>query len=257
MLQRFRAFLEIEFRFIASSKEADAYKAELLDNLMARADDMVKNGEKDEDKIYKSCIEQLGDFRETLQNFKKTINPKFQAKRAINCLIYSLIFAVLVVGAYLAVSFTKAMPWSNSWLILVCGFLGGIVVVSVYACVVLVMKKKFALGRPFLHVAIVLSVVVAYLCYSVLTPNVWKTSWLLFLIMAILSTGIECIYDFLTESKLANLSLMVFMPVAFSVVYVMLCLSKMLTWHPYWFIPAIALVFDVVYALILVKRKLK
>lgn len=257
MLQRFRAFLEIEFRFIANSKEADAYKAELLDNLMARADDMVKAGEKDEDKIYKSCIEQLGDFRETLENFKKTVNPKYQAKRAVNVLIYCLLFSVAVVGAYLAVSFTKAMPWSNSWLILVGGFLGGIVVMSVYACVVLVMKKKYALGRPLIHVAIVLSTVVAYLCYSILTPNVWKTSWLLFLIMAILSTGIECIYDFLTESKLANLSLMVFLPVSFSVVYVMLSLSKMLTWHPYWFLPAIAVVFDIVYSLILIKRKLK
>lgn len=257
MLQRFRAFLELEFRFITNTKESDAYKAELLDNLMARADDMVKSGEKDEDKIYDSCINQLGEFRETLSNFQKTINPKYQAKRALKILIYALLFSIVLVGTFLAISFTKVMPWNQSWLILAGGFIGGAVALSVYAFVVLIAKKKYNLARPFIHIAIVLSTVIAYLCYSVLTPDVWGTSWLMFLIMTIMSTGIECIYDFLTESKLANISLMIFLPTSFSIVYVMLSLSKMLSWHPYWFIPAIAVAFDIVLGLVLLKKRLK
>lgn len=257
MLQRFRAFLELEFRFVANSKESDAYKAELLDNLLARADDMVKAGEKDEDKIYDSCIKQLGEFRETLSGYKKTVNPKYQAKKALNMLIYGLIFSLVVVGTFLALSFTAVLPWSKSWIILTSGFIGGAVILSVYAFVVLISKKKYNLARPFIHIAIVLSTVIAYLCYSVITANVWGTSWLMFLIMIIMSTGIECIFDFLTESKLANFSLMVFIPVSFSIVYVMLGLSKMLTWHPYWFIPVIALAFDIVFGLVLLKKKLK
>lgn len=257
MLQRFRAFLELEFRFVASNKDSDAYKAELLDNLMARADDMAKSGEQDEDKIYNTCIEQLGDFRETLATYKKTINPKYQANRALNVLIVSLIYSLLVVGAYLATSFTKAMPWSTSWIILTSGFLGGLVICSVHAFVVLVAKKKYVPARFFIHTAIVLSTVITYLCYSVLTANVWGSSWLIFLIMIILSTGVECIYDFLTDSKLATLSIMVFIPVSFSIVYVMLGLSKMLPWHPYWFIPSIAVAFDIILSLVLLKKKLK
>ncbi len=257
MLQRFRAFLELEFRFIASGKEADAYKAELLDSLIARADDLAKSGEKDEDKIYNACIEKLGEFRETLATFKKTINPKYQANRALNVLIICLIFSIVVVGTYLAISFTKVMGWNTSWIILTSGFLGGIVICCVYAFVVFVAKKKFNLARPFIHVAIILSTVITYLCYSVLTPDVWGSSWLIFLIMVILSTGVECIFDFLTDSKLASFSLMVFLPASFSIVYVMMGISKMLPWHPYWFIPAIAIAFDIVLGLVLIKKKLK
>ena len=51
MLQRFRAFLELEFRELQPTKESEDYKAELLGVLMDCADEMKKNGETDEDKI--------------------------------------------------------------------------------------------------------------------------------------------------------------------------------------------------------------
>lgn len=254
MLQRFRAFLELEFRELQPTKESEDYKAELLGVLMDCADEMKKNGETDEDKIYNESIARLGDFKANFSDFKTVPAVKKHLRSSLNFLLWAVVYVLIFTAAFLIVGFTAA-PWSKAWLILVCGVLAGIMGVSIYLAVVSSRKKRFIVTRIFSAVTSVLGVLIIYLCFSVLYPNAWSVSWLLFLFLPIILPGVDLILAIATESKTLILDLLVFIITAATMIYVIFGVTAFLPWHPYWFIPVVAFVADVVIAAVAVKMK--
>ncbi len=261
MLQRFRAFLELAFRELVPTKESEDYKAELLGILMDRADEMKKSGVNDEDEIYKHCIDQLGDFKENFVNFKKAapITPekvKRAVKKTAQCALWSGLYMLVIVAIFLIVSFT-AGPWSKTWLIPVCGALVGLVAVFVYACVVAVKEKRYLRLRFNAALAIILSLIVTYLCYSVLSPvKVWHISWLLFLFIPIIVSGIDLVIAIITESKHVMAGLAVFIMITSTLLYVILGVTGFAPWHPTWLLPMCAAIVDVIMLVLTARFKL-
>lgn len=256
MLERFRAFLELAFRELAPTKESEDYKAELLGILMDRAEEMKKNGEADENVIYKTCIEKLGDFKENFVNFKKAAPAKTVVKKAFNGLLWGGIYMLVLVAIYLIVSFT-AGPWSKTWLILVCGPLAALVGLFVYAAVIAGKRRRYGAMRSEIAVAITLSTVITYLCFSVLNPvSVWHVSWLLFLFLPILLTGVDLLINIITGSKLLNVSIMIFIMIGSTLLYIILGVTGFAAWHPCWLIPVVAFIIDIIIGVLSVRFKL-
>lgn len=249
--------MELSFRELTHTKESEDYKAELLGTLMDRADAYKKEGVTDEDLIYDQCIEQLGDFKANFANFKTTPDVKKVIKRTFHGLLWGAAYMLVVVAAFLIVSFTvKPAPWAKSWLIPVCGALVGVMGLMIYMSVVASRRKHYLAMRFMIAVIMTLSVVVTYLCFSVLTPNAWSVSWLLFLFLPILITGADLVCCLAVDSKFTLVGLLIFVLAAASMVYVILGITQFIPWHPYWLIPAVAVVVDVIVAALGVKFKL-
>lgn len=261
MLERFKAFLELAFRDLVPTKESEEYKAELLGILMDRAEEMKNGGESDEDVIYKRCIDHLGDFKENFVNFKKVAPINSSAvvkavKKTAKCVMWAGLYMLVVVAIFLIVSFTVG-PWSKTWLIPVCGALVGLIGVLVYSCVVAAKNKWFLNLRVLVGISVILSILVTYLCYSVLSPiKVWHISWLLFLFMPIIVSGIDLVIAIITDSKHIMLGLSVFIMIASSLLYVILGVTGFAPWHPTWLLPMVAAIVDVILLVLTVRFKL-
>ena len=119
MKERFKRYLEQQFRAIRPTLAAAEYREKMLKQLMDRAQELRIKGMDDEDLIYDMCIDELGDFGATLAAFDEQEHKVANAKRN------ALLGAVCGVGAvlalvviYLIVSFLVPNSWGLTWLIL-------------------------------------------------------------------------------------------------------------------------------------------
>ncbi|MGN1042995.1 MAG: hypothetical protein ACI4SK_05895 [Christensenellales bacterium] len=182
---------------------------------------------------------------------------KATAKKAVNILIGSAVYLIALAIVYLIVTFTVKDSSSKSWLILAGGALIGLTGLSVFFAVKNGIKKRFLFMRVFIACAIVLSIIAAYLIFSVVAGNVWKMSWMLFLFLPIMLTGADLICCVGSESKFTVFSLEAFIITASVMTYVILGLTGFMPWHPGWLLPVIAFLITAIIALVALKSKLK
>lgn len=131
MKERFKRYLEREFRAIRPTLAAAEYREKVLKQLMDRAQELRIKGIDDEDLIYDMCIDELGDFRATLEQFDeqehKVANAKRNAVLGAVCAVGAVLAFVIV---YLVVSFVTS-AWALTWLILVGGAFIGVIAAAI------------------------------------------------------------------------------------------------------------------------------
>jgi hypothetical protein len=157
-----------------------------------------------------------------------------------------------VLAVYLGVSFGIKNVWDKTWLIWVIG-VAVIGIVFLLDYVSKIVETKLVLSRMITLGIIVLISAVAYICLEVLTEA--PSAYVLFLLMVILLFGAETSMLYVMGSKYAFASLNATVPVVFGMVYVILSVMKITTWHPYWYLILIGVGIDAV--LIAVKFLLK
>lgn len=243
MINRFKKFLENEFRSIAPSEQAMDYREEILGTLLDRAQEYRIKGMEDEDMIYNLCIESLGDFRVTLKDFelKREALKKTAAKSIAIILSVAAAVIVLTIG-YLAVSFvTKA--WDKTWLIEV----GGILIYAVIGLIIpmplLIQKNKATLLKVIVSGIVSILTVFTYLVLLVMTSI--AQSWLVFLSMPIAILGAIVVVSLFTNSKTLIGELMAFVQTTSALVYVILALRGAIDWTPYWLLPVAGAVVNI------------
>ena len=102
--ERFKAYLEQQFRAIAPTAAAKDLRIRTLKELMDAAQDKRIKGLEDDELIYRLCIEELGDFEAKLKEFesakREVENKKRKTALGVACgggaapapgIIYSLI----------------------------------------------------------------------------------------------------------------------------------------------------------------------
>lgn len=249
MKERFKRYLEREFRAIRPTVAAMEYREKMLKQLMDRAQELRIKGIDDEDLIYDMCIDELGDFRASLVQFDEQEHKVENAKRK------GVLAAVGVVGAiiafvlvYLVVSFVTG-TWGLTWLILVGGAFAGVIAA---ACLLI---GKFGKAKKFLLMRLMPPVIIALVCVYLflllqLVFNV-EMSWIIFLVMVIIMVGFDTIIADATESKLRYVELGVFMEVFCVLLYVILGVCGVAPWHPTWILCLGGVVGSVIMAIIL------
>lgn len=236
MKERFKKYLEREFRRIAPTADAMEYREEVLCNLMDKAQELKIKGITDDDMIYEMCIDDLGDFYLTLQDFEdKRTALKKQAKKAANSLIFAVTATLFVVLAYLIISFLTH-AWAKTWLIFIVGCFIFIVSLSVIRIPKLKARKaKSILLKLYITADIIMLTVTVYLCLLMLTPL--NLTWLAFLVMPIAITLGLVIVSAATESKLIYLDSSLFIMTATSLTYVILGILNVVKWGWGWLLP--------------------
>ena len=203
------------------------------------------------------CIDSLGDVRQKLIDFENRNVKVKNTKRKVLIGIAIAIFSVLVlVSAYLVVSFAVPNAWAKSWLILVGGIFAGIGGIAIYLSVLFAKKKKYLPLRALVAVCIVLLSVFVFLVLQILFG--FNKSWLTFLVMVVFILGVDAVISDITGSKLRYVSYMIFIEVFAIMLYLILGLTMGL-WHPEWIIIIAGLVADALFITIVavVKNKKK
>lgn len=231
MKERFKRYLEREFRAIRPTLAAAEYREKVLKQLMDRAQELRIKGIDDEDLIYDMCIDELGDFRATLEQFDeqehKVANAKRNAVLGAVCAVGAVLAFVII---YLVVSFVTS-AWALTWLILVGGAFIGVIAAAIIMLVKFGKAKKFILMRLMPPVVIVLACVYLFLLLQ-LVFNV-PMSWIIFLVMVVLIFVFDAVMAYATDFKFRWVELPIVIEVVCVMAYVIVGVTTSL-WHPTW-----------------------
>lgn len=238
MTERFKKYLEEQFRAIPPTKGAMDYRKETLVHLEEYAQDAKIKGMTDEDAIYQLAIDSLGDFQATLVKFNEELTTR-STKNAIKLTSTMMICATIVVilGIYLALSLLHVIPWSTSWLILVGALFTAIVGALTIVSIKVARRKSFTIPRINLAISIILLASFIFLIILMLTKAPYHYFTFLAMVIAIL-VG-DTIFAYITKSKLAFIESLFALIVTSALLYVMLGIAHVMPWHPGWLLPAL------------------
>ena len=234
MKERFKRYLEQQFRAIRPTLAAAEYREKMLKQLMDRAQELRIKGMDDEDLIYDMCIDELGDFGATLAAFDEQEHKVANAKRN------ALLGAVCGVGAvlalvviYLIVSFLVPNSWGLTWLILVGGAFAGVIAFSVVLLVKFGKAKKYIAMRLMPPVIIVLLCVYLFLLLQLVAGV--EMAWLTFLVMVMMIAVFDGVMAFITDFKFRWIELPIVIEVFCVMLYVIIGIAVGAAfWHPGW-----------------------
>ena len=234
MKERFKRYLEQQFRAIRPTLAAAEYREKMLKQLMDRAQELRIKGMDDEDLIYDMCIDELGDFGATLAAFDEQEHKVANAKRN------ALLGAVCGVGAvlalvviYLIVSFLVPNSWGLTWLILVGGAFAGVIAFSVVLLVKFGKAKKYIAMRLMPPVVIVLLCVYLFLLLQLVAGV--EMAWLTFLVMVMMIAVFDGVMAFITDFKFRWIELPIVIEVFCVMLYVIIGIAAGAAfWHPGW-----------------------
>lgn len=244
MTERFKRYLEREFRAIRPTQAAMEYREDMLTKLLEKEQDLRIKGMTDDDLIYDMCIDSLGDFRQTLIDFDQREIKINNAKRnALLGVVIAIIAVLTFVVAYLVTSFIVPNSWGKTWLILVGGAFAGIIGLFTLLTVKLFKNKKFFIGRLLIAGSLVLFSTFVFLILQILVHQ--PKSYLTFLVMVVLLLGVDAVVADITGSKIKLLGYAIFVEVFAVMLYVILGLTLGF-WHPYWILCIAGIIIDVV-----------
>ena len=244
MIDRFKRYLEREFRAIKPTKAAYEKREEMLTQLLEKEQDLKIKGMTDDDLIYDMCIDSLGDVRQNLIDFENRSKKVKTAKRNVLLgLIISVAFVVIIVAAYLITSFALGNAWGKTWLIIVGGIFFGAACVSTLGAVLLMKKKKYLIAQLFLDLDIVLLTVFVFLVLQILFG--FSKSWLAFLVMPVILIGVLAVMLDLSGTKLKYLGYGAFVEIFCVMLYIILGITMGL-WHPYWILCLVGIIIDII-----------
>ena len=108
MKEKFKAYLEEKFRGIRPTEAAMKFRAQTLVELLERAQELKIKGIEDEELVYLTCIDELGDFDTVLKDFEsKSVETKATKRKiGVGAAIGIALVAMLTV-TYLVVGFVK------------------------------------------------------------------------------------------------------------------------------------------------------
>lgn len=254
MKERFKRYLEQQFRAIRPTLAAAEYREKMLKQLMDRAQELRIKGMDDEDLIYDMCIEELGDFAATLAAFDeqehKVANTKRNAVLGAVCGVGAALALVIV---YLIVSFLVPNSWGLTWLILVGGAFAAVIAVAVVLLVKFVKAKKYLLMRLMPPVVIVLLCVYLFLLLQ-LVGHV-EMSWLAFLAMVVMIAAFDGALAFITEFKFRWVELPIVIEIVCVMVYVIVGIIVPSFWHPGWLLCLGGVVAAIAEAIVLIATR--
>lgn len=246
MKEKFKAYLEVQFRQIAPTKAAMEYRKQMLVEMLDRAQELRIKGMTDDDLICGMVIAELGDFSAKLREFENnTVKKEISRKLALVCTSISAAYIVALTLVYLIVGFVTH-KWHPCWLIIVGGVLGGLIVVFSF------LAARFAKRKLYLPMRTVIAMIEILLCTLIFLILQIACriggGWMTFLAMVALIACSDTALSFATGGKLKWLQL----PVCFEIVCVMLYVILGMTvsgfWHPGWLMCLGGVVFAIIEA---------
>ncbi|MCR4661868.1 MAG: hypothetical protein K5765_07745 [Clostridia bacterium] len=241
MEEKFKKFLEEEFKKISPTKAAMEYRKRIYKDMLNRVQELKIKGMTDEELIIDTVLDDYVDIEKDLIKFEETEIKTDKKKRfTLFAVLVSLFVVLAVTITYLLVGFL-AHIWHPTWLIIVGGIFINISVFIMYKGVSLAIKKKYVVFRILLVIFEILVSVFTFLILQLVIKL--NGSWMTFLAMVFLILCVDTIISFFTGSKIKWIELPIMIEITFVIVYVMLGLLLNSFWHIGWLLCLVGVVF--------------
>lgn len=248
-MANFIEYVDNSLKGFPETKTRYEYRQKIISEMTERANELIAKGIKDDNVITQLIISEYPNLSE---DYGKVVGEKIKKKKARKSLKASVLggtlYILVLVMTYLGVSFATE-TWSKSWLILVMGLLLPVAFVMVLAAI----KKKgesksFSLiSRVMLAFGIMIGAVLLFL-FMFFVADVSR-SWIIFLLAVPMMLVGDVAFSIITKQKYNLITYMIYIPVCASLLYVALCLTGLLSWHPGWMIIVLSVIADLVIAL--------
>ena len=233
-MNNFLEYIDKSFENMKETESLYRYKQRLIAQMTERANELVAAGLKD-DKIICTII--MEEYPDLVDRYKAAVNRKAEmskkSRRGSLLAVGAMggIFALVCI--YLAVSFLTG-AWGKTWMIL----LGGIFAALVSAFIVLsgkLTKKagKFGfLPRILCGASVFLIAIYLFLLTTIIIPI--PGSWISFVLAVPFALIFDMLLSFKFNKKTGIFSVILYIPVIFTLTYIFLGIAGVLPWHPGW-----------------------
>lgn len=253
MKEKFKQYLEEQFRHIAPTKAAMEFRKQLLVEMLDREQELRIKGISDETLLLKLVIEDLGDMPKRLEDFETGKEREANAKRKAAVISgVSAGAAAIVALIYVIIGVTTSV-WHPTWLIILGSAFLGLTVLFGIISAKSIKAKKYWVFRSLVAAAIVMFVVFLFLILQ-LVLKIDKGSFLIFLAMVPVIVGVDTVIAFIVDSKVRWIELPIFIEALGVMLYIILGISLGYSginiWHPGWLMCLMGVVVAIVEAII-------
>jgi hypothetical protein len=235
LFNRFKEYLDKQFRNMPDNREVSDFREELLGNLMSRAMEL-KEKALSEDEVYKQCIDSLGDYSDTMRKLAGNPIHTLRDKRFHRDILYGMMFALFCVIAYIAASYA-----TQSWgLLAICIFPAMGVLLYLYFTVKAVIRfsltSRHTMTGLILVSYTVLITLAAFFFTAFATPVGPGRAWVLTTFIPFFVIGAVMINRVFFRKAKLSAGLIVAAIAALGVAVYLLVAVITGIWHPTWLI---------------------
>ncbi len=248
-MKSFIDYIEASCADLGNSQSAYRYKKKVLDEMTEKANTLTRAGLKDEN-VLKDLV--AGEYPDLKGGFARYLKENRKAKLLkVGLPVGCLVSLVLIFITYFAVSFITS-AWSKTWLIIVGGIFALIILCfGVAIAKICSMRRVFhPIARLLIIACTVLIAVFAFLFSIMMVPEM--TSWPILPAGIILALIADLAFAFVTQQKLRTISLLVYMLIISTLMYVILAAYSVVSWIGGWPIILLGLVADFLYILFII-----
>ena len=223
------------------------FKRQLLNDMNIRANELTHTGLNNPKVLSDLVISEHNDIKKEYKKFKLKKTEKKRKKRAIiNNILFSIIFILATITAYLAISFST-MAWAKTWLILDGAF--SIWIAFEFSLLIhKTTKSSKKLLNPVARILLATNVMLItqfVFFFYLLILNMPK-SWIIFIFGIILMILADALYTTITRQKLIIINYLFYILLASPMVYIIISAAGIVPWSIGWLIIPIAILIDLI-----------
>jgi len=256
LFNRFKEYLDKQFRNLPDNRGVSDFREELLGNLMSRAMEL-KEQALTEDQVFKQCIDSLGDYSDTMRKLAGNPIHTLRDKRFLRDVLYGLTFALLCVIAYIVAAFV-----TDAWgLVAVIIFPAMGVLLYLYFTVKAVMRNSLT-NRHSMTGLILISYTVfitlaAFFLTAFATPVGPERAWVLTTFIPFFVIGAIMVNQVFFRKVKISAGLIVAAVTSLSVAaYLLAAVAMGGKWHPTWLITLAGPIAALLTGIIKISKKL-
>ena len=246
VLKNFIEYIEESCKNIKDSHIAYKYKRKILDEMTERANEITSAGLRDEKVIADLLASEYPDLEKNFFAFEKEEKKKARANllRKIFA-IGGVLFFIAIFVAYFSVS-KSIGAWGKTWLIIVGGIFSMIIFYTSFLIKRLYHWHRFLhpLARVLIATCIMLVAVFTFLFVLMMfNPGF---SWIFVIVGILISFVADLVFAFATKQKFRTVSLFVYIPAIFTMLYIILAGMGIVSWLTGWLLVFVGVGVDLV-----------
>ncbi len=228
------------------------YKKKILDEMTERANEITHSGMRDE----KVLADLMADEYPNLEGNYKTWAKDYKKKKLAKTMrlvmgLGGVIFFIAMFIVYFEVSKATA-AWDKTWLIIV----GGIFAMIIFYISFLIkricrMRRIFhPIARVLIFGCVMLFTVFMFLFWLMMRP-VYLPVWPILMLGIIIAFVCDILFAFATQQKFRTVTAMVYMPIIFTMVYIILAAYNVIGWLTGWPIILLGIAVDLFFVIVI------
>ena len=256
-MKNFIEYIEDSCKNIKDSQISYKYKKRLLNEMIERANEVTAAGLRDEKVLADLMADEFPDIEKNYYIYEKEEKKKARASllRKIFA-IGGVLFFIAIFVTYFSVS-NKTGAWDKSWLIIVGGIFSMIIFYTSFLIKRLYHWHRFLhpLARFLIAGCIMLFTVFVFLFVLMIVQPV--ASWPIVILGILVGFIADLVFAFVTKQKFRTISLFVYMPAMFTMLYIILVGFGAITWAAGWPLIFLGLAVDLIIALTIIASNAK